>query len=418
MHHLLPSLPRPIAVALTAGLTATVVAQTPPNLIGPTLNSPLIAEVDHNSCTPLGTCAPGLLPTTTFFWAGGSAWDSANAALWVTNGQQLGRFAAGSCATQCPLSTCPKSSATAEATGMDLHDGTNELWIIDDAGIITRATNTCPPVALTPIYNTGLGPTGFWRTSAIGIDELRGLVFYSTADFQLGAGNIYVAPIANPGAWFQVTPVTDCFPIPTLITGLAVDAGNSAIYWTNGRTTFRWTYTYNPAGPSVAFTPGSCCLQLAPLPDPFTDLSIRWGGASSTGMPCANGSCPPCPMVHTLRNAPLLGTTLQLGLDQATPSTLALCAVDFGACNTVGPIIPPFCGPVLVPLTAALTLLGPNIPVGPGPCGASTTFFLPLPANPAFAGTPLCSQCVSLCGASGTLGGGTQMSNCLSWVLQ
>lgn len=410
---------RPLLTALLSTTALTnLTAQSAATLIGPTLNTPLIAEVSHGTCSPIGTCAPGILPTTTFFWAGGSAWDSGNAALWVTNGQQLGRFAVGSCATQCGLVPCPKSSPTAEATGMDLHDGTGELWVIDDAGIITRATNTCPPVALTPTYNTGLGPTGFWRTSAIGIDELRGLVFYSTADFQLGQGQIYVAPIANPGAWFASTPVFDCFPIPTLITGLAVDAGNAAIYWTNGRGTFRWTYNYNPVGPTIAFTPGTCCLQIAPLPDPFTDLSIRWGGATSTGTPCANGSCPPCPMVHTLRNAPLLGSTLQLGLDQAAPSTLALCAVDFGTCMSAGPLVAPFCGPILVTLTPAMMVLGPNIPVGTGPCNASTTWFLPLPANPLFAGTPMCSQCVALCGASGTLGGGTMMSNCLSWVLQ
>lgn len=409
---------RTLAIALCCLAPAAASAQTLPNLIGPTLNTPLIAEVQHGTCSPLGTCAPGLLPTTTFFWAGGSAWDSANAALWVSNGQQLGRFAVGTCTTQCGLVACPKSSAVAEATGMDLHDAANELWVIDDAGIITRATNACPPVTLTPSYNTGLGPAGFVRTSAIGIDELRGLVFYSTCDFASGTGRIYVAPIANPGAWFQFTPVSDCFPNPTLITGLAVDAGNAAIYWTNGRNTYRWTYVYNPSGPSVAFTPGTCCILIAPPPDPFTDLSIRWGGATSNGAPCANGSCPACPMVHSLRNAPLLGTVLQLGLDFATPVTLALCAVDFGSCGGTGPTIPPFCGPILVPLTAAMLPMGPNIPVGPGPCGASTTWFLPLPANPAFAGTPLCSQCFTLCGASGTLGGGTQMSNCLSWVLQ
>jgi hypothetical protein len=63
--------------------------------------------------------------------------------------------------------------------------------------------------------------------------------------------------------------------------------------------------------------------------------------------------------------------------------------------------------------------LGPNVPVGAGPCNASTTWFLPLPSNPLFAGTPLCSQCFALCGSAGTVGGGgTMMSNCLSWVLQ
>lgn len=403
-------------------LAAGAVAQTAPNLIALTLNSPLIDQSVHGTCTGLTQCAPLGLPLPTIlpfpFWAGGTAWDSGNSAVWATTGQQLGRYGMNGCALQCGPVPCPKSSATADATGMDMHDGNNQLWIIDSAGFITRATNTCPPVALTPNYNTGLPMTGFWVTSAIAIDELRGLVFYSTCDFQFGNGRIYVAPIANPGAWFQWTPVADCFPNPSMITGLACDAANGALYWTNGRGTFRWTYTYNPAGPSVAFTPGTCCIQVAPLFDPYTDLSIRWGGASSVGTPCANGSCPPCPMVHTLRNAPLLGSVLQLGLDQAQPGTLAMCGVDLGTCSSTGPLIPPFCGPILLPLTGALALLGPQIPIG-GPCNASATFLLPLPSNPSFVGTPLCSQCIALCGASGTSpGGGTMMSNCLSWVLQ
>jgi hypothetical protein len=90
-----------------------------------------------------------------------------------------------------------------------------------------------------------------------------------------------------------------------------------------------------------------------------------------------------------------------------------LCSIDFGSCATTGPVIAPFCGPLLLPLTAGLVALGPNIPVGPGPCNASTTFFLPLPSNPAFAGMQLASQCVSLCAPSDTA-----MSNCLSWILQ
>jgi hypothetical protein len=260
MRHVLPA-------SISLLLATAVVAQTSPNLIALTLNTPLIDQSVHATCTPLGSCTPAGLPLPTVlpfpFWAGGTAWDSANDALWATTGQMLARYGMNGCTLQCGPIPCPKSPGS-DATGMDMHDGNNQLWIIDDAGIITRATNACPPVALTPTYNTGLGPAGTWRTSAIGIDELRGLVFYSTCDFGLGAGRIYVAPIANPGAWFQWTAVSDCFPNPTMITGLAVDAGNSAIYWTNGRGTFRWTYVYNPAGPSVTFTPGTCCLRTRP----------------------------------------------------------------------------------------------------------------------------------------------------------
>lgn len=124
-------------------------------------------------------------------------------------------------------------------------------------------------------------PTG------ISIDELRGLVFYSAVDFSSGQGDgrIYFAPLSNPGAWFGWWNIVDCFSTTDHhITGLAVDAGNSAIFWTDGRNTYRATYTYTgtPSPGSVVITPGTCCMQLAPLGDPLMDLSIKWGGATSS----------------------------------------------------------------------------------------------------------------------------------------
>ncbi|MFY9342009.1 MAG: hypothetical protein WAT39_05950 [Planctomycetota bacterium] len=405
------------ALLFAAAAAATAVAQTLPNLIAPTLSPTLnniqIHQSVHGTCTPLSICGTGLVPSPNFYWAGGSAWDSSSNALWVTNGTLLGRYGMNGCSLQCGPIPCPRSPLS-EATGLDLHDGNNQLWVIDSGGWITQCTNSCPPAVINS-WNTGLALAGNVATTAIAIDEIRGLIFYSTADFGAGSGRIYAALLSNPGAWFQFTPTFDCLPVPVLITGIACDAARGELYWTNGRGTHRWSYIYNPAGPSVAFTPGTCCLNLAPFFEPYTDLSIRWGAATSTGGPCANGSCPPCPMVHLLRNAPLLGTTLQLGLDSAPVGAIAVCAVDFGACNPTGPVPPPFCGPILVPLTAAMLIMGPNITVntGGGVCGGSTTFPLALPGNPALVGTPLASQCAVLCAPSGTA-----LSNCLSWVLQ
>jgi hypothetical protein len=209
--------------------------------------------------------------------------------------------------------------------------------------------------------------------------------------------------------------VVDCITTaPHRITGLAVDAGNSVLYWTDGRNTYQTTYTYTgtPTPGSVVITPGTCCIGIAPLGDPFIDLSIKWGGATSSGAPCASGTCPSCPMVHSLRNAPLLGTTLQLGLDLAPVGVPAWCLINVGTCAGSAGIIPPLCGPVLVPTSAAATL-GFQITTGGGPCTGTTTFLLPLPANPALAGLPLASQCLALCPPTGVT-----MSNCLSYVLQ
>lgn len=399
-------------------LAAPLLAQTAPNLIGITLNTPLIHQSVHGTCTPLGNCAPLVLPPTTLpYWPGGTAWDATTGSVWATTGQLLARIDPTTCAPACGPIPCPKSSAVAEATGMDMHDGNNELWVIDSAGFLTRCTNTCPPTVLAT-YNTGLAlvPSVPISTSAVTIDEINGLVFYSTCDFAVGAGTIHVAPLANPGAWFQATAVSDCFTNPSLITGMACDASSGVLYWTNGRGTMRLPYTYNPAGPAVGFnfSAQTCCIQVTPLGDPYTDLSLRFAAATPSGSPCANGACTPCPMVHLLRNAPLLGANLQLGLDQAQPGTLAVCAVNLGPCQAAGPTIAPFCGPILLPLGSTLLLLAAQIPVGPGPCLASATWGLPLPSGPpSLVGTLLSSQCFSLCAPSGTA-----MSNCLTWALQ
>lgn len=401
----------------TAAIAACALAQSPANLLAVTLNTPLLVRSQHATCTPLGTCTPpGLPPTlqtpTVFYWPGGSAWDSTTNGAWATTGQLLGRYDPATCAVTCGPVQCPRTPGS-QATGLDVHDAWNELWTIDSLGWITRSTNSCA-LNFVANHNTGLAVSGFVATTGITIDELRGLVFYSTADFSTGAGWIYVAPLANPGAWYQVTPVQDCFLNPSLITGLAVDAANSALYWTNGRGTFRWTYTV--VGTAVNFAPGTCCIQTAPFPDPYTDLCIQWGGATPSGAPCANGACQPCPMVHLLRNAPLLGTTLQLGLDFAQVGMPTWCLINIGACSP-NATVPPLCGPLLVTNSTGVppVSLAMQFPVGgaPGTCTGSTTWFLPLPSNPAFAGLPMASQCVGLCAPTGTA-----LSNCLSFVLQ
>ncbi len=403
---------RPTTPAILAAILAAPVLAQNADLIGTTLNTPLLAQHNHLACTPGPNCTPtGLPPTTTWYWAGGTAWDGATNTVWATTGQWLGRYGMNGCTVSCGVVPCPKSSPLAEATGLDVHDAQNQLWVIDDAGWITWCTNTCPPTVLGSC-NTGLAISGWTATTGIAIDELRGLVFYSTSDFSNGSGTFYVAPIGSPCAFFQATPNQDCFNNPSLVTGIAVDAANSILYWTNGRGTMAWNYVYNPSGPSVTFTPGPCCIQGAPFPDPYTDLSIRWQTAASSGAPCANGACPSCPNVHLLRNAPLLGTTLQLGFDQAPVNVPAWCVLNFGTCNGNAGLTP-LCGVLLVPLNAATFTLGMNVTSSGVGCNGSTTFPLPLPSNPLFAGTPMASQCIALCPPIGTA-----MSNCLAWVMQ
>ncbi|MCA8976667.1 MAG: hypothetical protein KDC98_18240, partial [Planctomycetes bacterium] len=304
---------------------------------------------------------------------------------------------------------CPKSSAAAEASGLDVVESLNQLWVVDDQGWITRCTTACPPVVLGSC-NMGL-PTAVVPTG-IAVDDGRGLVFVTTMNMSSGNSQLRVYQIGSLcGVPFSVTPLSDCSASPVPVLGVAVDWGNAIVYWTDGPSTYSFPYAYNPSGPTIAYGAQTCCNFVISPNDWYTDLSLKPRVGNPAGNPCANGTCPTCLNWHSLRNAPILGNTVELGLDQAPEASFAWCLVRIGPCVTGLPTIPPLCGPLLV--TGAGPTLGFNITSGSSGCLGSTTFPLYLPPVPAFAGLPLSSQCVVICGG----GTGTALSNCQSWVL-
>jgi hypothetical protein len=92
----------PLAPALLLPLLASLpAAQSQQSLVGITLNTPLLAQNQHQACTGLGSCTPaGLLATTLPYWPGGNAYDGGNNAVWATTGQLLGKY--GQCLALCP----------------------------------------------------------------------------------------------------------------------------------------------------------------------------------------------------------------------------------------------------------------------------------------------------------------------------
>lgn len=393
-------------------LAATALAQTPPHLVGLTRNAPQLRHQSHAPCAILGQCAvpmpgsAGLPP-----WVGGTAWNPTRSVAVVSNGLLLAMID-DNCTMQCPPMPIPTLGPNAFITGLEFVEGLDQIWMIDSLGMLHRYTNSCPPTPL-GVCNTGLGPTAIGNvTTGLAVDEQNGIVFYSYPVWPAGPNRIVVAPLANPCNTVSQFVLPTCFAAFGAVTGLAVDWGNQILYATDGTATVGMNYLW--ALPNVIPGPITCCPGFA-VADPMIGLAVRPGRATSVGQSCANGSCAPCPQVHSLRNDPCLGNaSFALGLDQAPAGALALLAIGVGPCLVPGIAAPPLCGPLhTIPL---LGTVGPNLTGGAGICDGTTSFNVPLPVAPGLAGQVFSSQCVTICLAGGTLGFG--LSNCLSWQLQ
>ena len=401
-----------LALVLPA-LAAFLPAQTPDHLVGITRNVPNLRHVSHAPCMPLGQC-PIPMPNSAALppWVGGTAWDPTRSGAWVTNGLLLAKVD-DACGMQCPPMPVPTLGPAAFLTGLEVVEGLNELWMIDSTFILHRYTNTCPPAPLGvcilggPIVIGGV-------TTGIAVDELQGIVFTSVANFPGGPSRVLVSQLAAPCIVISQFPVPACVAAFGPVLGLACDWGNQILYATDGIGTVAMNYAF--VAPNVVLLGVNCCPPIAPALDPMIGLAVRPGRATSVGGPCANGSCPACPQIHSLLNDPCLGNAaFSLALDQAPSTSIALLAIGAGPCMVPGPVAPPLCGPLhTIPF---LGTLGPVLTGGGfGPCDGSAVFNLPLPVAPGLAGLVFSSQAVTVCLGGGVLGFG--MSNCLSWQLQ
>ncbi|HEX5054766.1 MAG TPA: hypothetical protein VFZ65_23520 [Planctomycetota bacterium] len=402
-----------LAVLLST-FSAFLPSQAPGHLVGMTRNLPALRHHDPATCTNLAQCVlPGMPPATPLPpFVGGTAWDPVRSGAWVCNGLLLGKYD-DNCVVQCAPAAIPTLGAAAFITGMEVVEGMNQLWMIDSQGFLHFYTDACPPMPL-GVCNTGLAPTAVGQvTTALAVDELRGIVFIAYPNFPVGPNRIVVSTLANPCVPISQFQIPPCFAAFGAILGLACDWGTQTLYATDGINTVTVPYAWLP--PNVIPGLPSCCPAIA-VADPMIGLAVRPGRATSVGMPCANGPCPPCPMLHTLANDPSLGNAqFRLALAQAPANSFAWCLIGMGPCAPPGVVVPPLCGPVYtIPYLGAL---GGN-PTGGGfaICDGSTTFNLPLPIVPGLAGQVFSSQCLGLCFGGGVFG--FSLSNCLSWQVQ
>ena len=410
-----PTWPRrsaPFAFSLL--LAATAAAQGSDHLAGVTRNAPFLRQVDHDACALLGQCGlPGMpaasaLPT----FVGGTAWDPVSGGAWVSTGLLLGRYD-DTCAPTCAPAAIPTLAANAFVTGLEVVTDRDELWILDSTGALHQYTNACPPMPM-GVCNTGLPlVAGQQATTGLAVDEANGIVFVAYPDFPSATNTIVVSDLAAPCVAISQFTLPLCAGAGFgTVRGLACDWGKSVLYATDGVRTLAVPYTY--AAPNVTPLAPTCCPG-NPGADPMIGLAVRPGGATTTGAPCASGSCNACPMQHRLGNDPVLGNAdFRLRLDGAPAGSFAWCLIGAGPCFVPGVAAAPFCGPVhTVPFLGSL---GANPTGGTAACDGMAAFDLALPADPTLAGAVFSSQCLTLCFGGGVFG--VAQSNCRSWALQ
>lgn len=403
-----------LALLLSPFLGAALSAQAPPHLVG---NTRLIPTLRHlgTDCTPLSQCALAGMPPTANLFAGGNAWDPVTSGVWVTNGRMLAKYG-DDCSVQCPPMPIPSlGSVDTFVTGMEVVEGLDQLWMIDNDGRLSFYSNACPPTLLGGC-NSVLVPTPLPNaqvTTGLAVDEGYGLVFVAYPNFGTGLTRIVVNDLAHPCVQVDLFTIPPCTNAFGTVTGLACDWGNRTLYATDGRGVVAIRYVWS--GFNLTIVDVDCCAGPAITLDEMVGLALRPGRATSLGTPCAGGACPNCPMAHRLDNDPVLGNLdFRLRLDGAFGSAFAFCLIGEGPCRDPGIVTPALCGPIRT--LPFLGYLGPNLIMGPSICGNSTTFDLPLPLTPSLVGGVYSSQCLNLCVTATSLG--IALSNCLSWELQ
>jgi hypothetical protein len=396
---------------LSVILATTTFAQTPQGLIGLTRTTPRLARADMSTCASqscAGSLGPALLP-----YAGGTAHDGMTGLTWVSNGTSMAGFGPSTCNLACTPFAAPVPAGTV-LTGLAAYEPTRTLFIADSGNGILRLTlGSCTPaLQFARCVVTGLQPNHV--IGGLAVSDTQDLLFLAGSTWT-GAPNsrVYVATRTNPCTVSCSLPVPNCGTL-TLgpITGLAFDDCRSVLWLTDGRQVLGllWNRVTCTATQVV-----QCCAPAA-LGEPFVGLCVEPSHATSLGTSCTSATCAACPQLQqTTRGDPIVNNNFfALRLDGAPAQQRGWLTINTGAC-VPGVSLPPFCGPLRVPLGGFFLALGPIVLGGTTGCTGSAIAVLSIPNNVTLCGLTMSSQFLVLCQSA--TGAGTGVSNCLSWTI-
>lgn len=344
---------------------------------------------DVDRCRPARVRCASSTGSTALPYAGGTAYDPREQAVWVSDGGTIFSQSLQNCGFLCQLEPAMRSPK-AVVSGLAVADRKRQLFHLETApgyyGIVIYDDSKCPPKAIRSCTFTLAGKS---TAAGLAYDELRDILY-------VGSGqSIFLRRASAPCQLICHPFLRNCGTKLGPITGLGYDACTKFLYATDGRTIQRIEIA--SVGQQGCVTrPGPCCPK--GTKGSYRGLAVVPGWSKRVvGKPCSQSPCPSCPSMTAdlYGGVPGLGNQeFGISLGKAPPGQQAYLALALGPC-TAG--LPVFCGRFHPNLANPNLIFGPMLTSGRGICDGTARSPLPIPVDTSFCGQWFCVQWVVLC---------------------
>lgn len=391
-----------------AGVLAGNMART----LAPSLAGELYIQDVDNNCATAQKVGNSLGWS---FYGGGTAYDAARQAVWVSDGRQitLQQLSNGqaSCTFNATLSgTYGTSNFVSGLAHCNKRKQLIQLEMVvgqssNSAVLRFYDTSACPPKLLTTNCSFAI-PNGNTPGVAHGLayDEARDLIFFvmSGSGFagwtsSVNYVNFAVACLARPNT-FSVPLFSACSGNNNPVTGMAYNPCTQVLYLTEGNAVLKLDIS-NLSSPKNLNTTTACC-KLNQTGKTWAGLAIVPNSVvKSVGSSCLGSGCPSCSSMKL----DFVGGDLALGNQdlaiQITGAPAGGTAGFFlspGQCQTPGLSLPGLCGAVHISTATPLFIGNFGLGTGSG-CTGSLKLGTPMPSSASLCGVTICSQFLIRC---------------------
>jgi hypothetical protein len=355
---------------------------------------------------------------------GGTAYDAARKAAWVSDGTKIALQQTGAAQVSCLMSATLSGTGTGyTVTGLAHCNKRKELVQMElvvgssSNSMVLRFydTSACPPKLLKTTCSFPI-PSGNTAGIAHGLayDEARDLIFWTTSQNGTAGWTNTVNYINYAVACLSVKPKSFTLPVFTKCGGtngavkaMTYNSCTQILYVTEGTVMLKMDLS-NLASPKNLNASQACCK--------FAVKGKGWAGLAivpksvtkSVGTSCLGTGCPNCSSMSLAfvgGDLALGNKDLALQITGAPGGGLAGFYLSPGNCQTPGFSL--LCGAVHPVISAGLPLFIGNFPLSGTSCAGTLKLPTPVPSSASLCNLPICAQFLIRCPQGGLAAGFT-----------